>query len=90
MCVNVCMCLYVQKAEEAWIDPIVKKQKIPTMKKINGGDFLIFMLGGGKGSQRQRRKARNRDQPRMESPQMSFTFFQGGERSRRWAIFPGL
>lgn len=91
------MCLCVQRGEEAWIkrkrkkkEIIVKKKEIHTMKQINGGDFLIFMLGGGKGSQRQRRKARNRDQPRMESPQMSFTFFQGGERSRRWAIFPGL
>lgn len=51
------MCLCVQRGEEAWIkrkrekkEIIVKEKEIPTMKQINGGDFLIFMVGGEKGS----------------------------------------
>lgn len=52
------------------------------MKDISGGDVLF-----ARGRKRQSsRKARNRDQPRMDSSQKALTFGV----SRRWVVYPGL
>lgn len=66
-----CLCVFVCSESgglEMWKDPIVRKKINPYNEGENGGDFLF--LKGRKGqSLRQRRKARNRDPPRVKCPQ---------------------
>lgn len=53
---------------ETWKDPTVKKERNPYNEGENGGDLLFLKERKGQ-SLRQRRKARNRDPLRVDSPQ---------------------